>query len=80
MRIDRYEGAARHWKDPVVGDPEFYEAKVKPFVDPLLETGKLLAEDPSDKTIFRLEENGTLTKWHNILFELDRMRYDWLTK
>ena len=80
MRIDRYEGAARHWKDPVVGDPEFYEARVKPFVDPLLETGKLLAEDPSDKTIFRLEENGTLAKWHNILFELDRMRHDWLTK
>ena len=80
QRIDRYEGCARHWRDPYVGDPAFYEAKVKPWAEPLLETGKVLAEQPSDKTILRLEENGTISQWHNVFFVLDRMRYDWLTK
>ena len=79
-RLDRYEGCARHWNDKVVGDVEFFNARVKPFTDGLVEAGEVLAEDPSDKTILRLEENGTLSKWHNVFFLLDRMRHDWLTR
>ena len=78
--IDRYEGCVRHWNDKHVGDVAFYDERVKPWAENLLEAGKVLGEDPSDKTIFRLEENGTISQWHNVFFVLDRMRHDWLTK
>ncbi len=61
-----------------VGDVAFYNERVKPFADPLLEAGKVLGENPSGETIFRLESNGTLAKWHNVFFEIDRLRTAWL--
>ena len=80
MRIDRYEGCVRHWDDRNVGDEAFYAEVVKPWAENLLEAGKVLGEQPSDATILRLEENGTIRAWNDVFFELDRKRYDWLTK
>ena len=71
------DGVFSFWADPDMGDKAFYEAKVKPLEERLDAAAKLITADMSDETVFKLEKEA-LPLWQDILFEIDRLRSEWL--
>ena len=74
-----YEGIIDHWKDPAVGDPAFYEAKVKPLVEKLDAYLPLVKADMSDTDIYRVADEA-LPGWRDIRYTIARLRQQWLAE
>ena len=71
------EGIIDHWRDPVVGDPEFYEACLAPLVARLDEQADRVKADMTDEDV-RDVAGKALSDWHNLRFIVDRLRRDYL--
>ena len=74
---NRFEGAIEKWSDPVLGDAEFYEARVAPYVEKLDKHLDLLKVDMSDADVIKVAEEA-LPCWRDIVFTLQRMHRDWI--
>ena len=72
-----YEGCVIHWQDTAVGDPAFYDAKVKPLVERLAAYEPLMTADISDENVLKVAREA-LPIWHNICFEISRLRTEYL--
>ena len=73
----RFEGAIEKWSDPVLGDAEFYEARVAPYVDELDKYLDLVKVDMTDADVLKVAEEA-MPRWRDIVFTLQRMHRDWL--
>lgn len=70
-------GVIAKWADNVLGDPEFYKAKVEPLVKEIDELGKPFAAGMDDATVLNLAET-VLPRWNSIVFEIEALRARWL--
>ena len=81
FRAERFcsqkDGLFAHWKDEAVGDPEFYEARLKELEEKLLSYGELLKPDMSASTVDFLSRVA-LPQWEDLTFEVQRRRARWL--
>lgn len=70
-------GFIQTWNDPVLGDPEFYQACVTPLLTELDDAGKRLLETT---TVDEAAEicNDYLPRWAGIKYEIAERRADWL--
>jgi len=67
------------WQDPVLGDPEFYQVRVKPLVEKLDALVPLVKPGMSDEEIARVAA-GALQGWANIRYTVDALRRQWLVE
>ena len=70
-------GFVSRWKDDAVGDPEFYDAVLKPVVERLDGYGEMLSPAMSDETVDLLVREA-LPRWNDFAFEVQRLRTRWL--
>ncbi len=75
LRNDR-NGSILLWKQPDVGDPEFYEKALLPLLNELDQAGNSI-QSASDEQLLKLAETYP-ARWHGILYEIDRIRAEWL--
>ncbi len=76
--INRYEGI-RRWDDPWTGERSFWRKSLFPFVEELDAKGReYMTENLSDEDVFRLEREGTIEKWFDIVRWAEKLRADWL--
>ena len=73
----RHDGCFAKWKDPVLGDPEFYEKELKELEAKLVKYGELLTPDMSDST-FAFLVREALPQWTDVVFEVQRRRARWM--
>ena len=71
-----HEGALDHWLDSAVGDPEFYEARLRPLVERLDAYIPLVKADMSDADVEKVY-NEALFGWNNLrdLVDAERRKY-----
>ncbi len=69
----RIHGCIDFWKDPVLGDPEFYEAKVKPLVEHLDTYMPLVRLDMSDADVKKVFLEA-VPYWNAMRFKVDDLR------
>ena len=71
-----HEGALDHWLDSAVGDPEFYEARLRPLVERLDSYIPLVKADMSDADVEKVY-NEALFGWNNLrdLVDAERRKY-----
>ncbi|NLF21680.1 MAG: hypothetical protein GX590_00810, partial [Lentisphaerae bacterium] len=60
-----HEGVLDHWLDPVVGDPAFYEDRLRPLVERLDALVPLVKADMSDADVARVRHEA-LFGWNNL--------------
>jgi tetratricopeptide (TPR) repeat protein len=72
-----HAGILDFWQDPVLGDPEFYEACVKPLVEKLDALEPLVKPGMSDEDVARVAA-GALPGWTNLRHTVDALRRQWL--
>ena len=72
-----HAGILDFWQDPVLGDPEFYQVRVKPLVEKLDAFVPLVKPGMSDEDVARVAA-GALPGWANIRFTVDALRRQWL--
>ena len=72
-----HEGVLDHWNDSEVGDPAFYNERVKPLVDKLDGYAERVKDDMTDAEVLRLADEA-LPQWANLTFTVARLRADWL--
>lgn len=65
------------WADTEIGDPEFYEAVLKPIEAELKGYAKEVRQDMSDEDVNRVFEKA-LKRWMGISHEIDELRRVWL--
>jgi len=74
-----HAGILDFWQDPVLGDPEFYQVRVKPLVEKLDAFVPLVKPGMSDEDVARVEA-GALQGWANIRYTVDALRRQWLVE
>ena len=67
------------WGDPVVGDPEFYEACLKPLEATLKAEAAKVKAEMSDAEVNEVYEKGAKV-WIGLDHEIDELRQKWLLK
>ena len=72
-------GILDFWQDPVLGDPEFYQARVKPLVEKLDGFVPVVKPGMSDEDVVRVAA-GALQGWANIRYTVDALRRQWLVE
>ncbi len=72
-------GVIENWSDPVVGDPDFHKACLKPLVERLDSYLPILKEDMSDADVIRLSDE-VLADWRDIKFIVARLRARYLAE
>jgi len=72
-----HAGILDFWQDPVLGDPEFYQVRVKPLVEKLDALVPLVKPGMSDEDVARVEA-GALQGWAKIRYTVDALRRQWL--
>ena len=72
-RLDRFD----KWADAEIGDPEFYNAVLKPIEVELKGYAKEVKPDMSDADVNRIYEKG-LVRWLGLPHEIDELRRTWL--
>jgi len=77
--LKRPTGAVALWQNEEVGDPVFYETVLKPIVERLDVAASRVTADMEDKTVDELSESA-LPRWHNFIFEVQRLRADYLQR
>ena len=65
------------WSDPVMGDPEFYEAVLKPVESELRAEAARVRPDMSDAEVNEVYEKGA-KRWIGLRHEIDALRRQWL--
>ena len=73
------EGVFSHWSDDELGDPDFYEACLKPLMaelDPVAEKVKVGMSDADVRAIAR----AYLSRFRDIRFEVARLRARYLAE
>ena len=70
-------GVLYHWKDPLLGDPAFYEAQVKPLQDKLDSYIPLVKTDMSDADVEKVFSEA-VEGWYNVEFDIAELRRLWL--
>lgn len=78
-RCGWWDGIFSHWKDSAVGDPEFYEAELKPLLEKLESACGRVRADADDGELEGLERE-ILSKWLDVSFEVQRLRVRWLVR
>lgn len=73
------EGVIDHWRDPVVGDPDFYAACLAPLVARLDGYAARVTPEMTDQDVLDIAANA-LADWHNIRFIVARLRRDYLAE
>ena len=63
--------------DPVVGDPEFYKAVLKPLEDSLKAEAAKVTATMSDDEVNEVYEKGAKV-WIGLDHEIDALRQKWL--
>lgn len=61
----------------MLGDPEFYQVRVKPLVEKLDALVPLVKPGMPDEDVARVEAGG-LPGWANIRYTVDALRRKWL--
>jgi hypothetical protein len=74
-----HAGILDFWQDPVLGDPEFYQVRVKPLVEKLDALVPLVKPGMSDEDVARVAA-GALPGWANIRSTVDALRRQWLVE
>ncbi len=74
-----HAGILDFWQDPVLGDPEFYQVRVKPLVEKLDALAPLVKPGMSDDDVARVAA-GALQGWANIRYTVDALRRQWLVE
>ena len=72
-RLDLFD----KWADAEIGDPEFYDAVLKPIEAELKGYAKEVKPDMSDADVNRIYEKG-LVRWLGLPHEIDELRRTWL--
>lgn len=72
-----HDGVISFWSDPVLGDPDFYQSVVKPYVEKLDAYAKRVKPDMSDADINEIFRDA-VPGWKEIRFKLADMRRVWL--
>lgn len=72
-----HHGIIDFWKDPVLGDIEFYEQKVKPFENKLDSYIPLVKADMSDSDVEKVFREA-VPAWKELKFKLSDMRRKYL--
>ena len=67
------------WGDPVMGDPEFYEACLKPLEAGLRAQAAKVRPDMSDDEVGEVYEKGAKV-WIGLSHEIDALRREWLLR
>ena len=65
------------WSDPVIGDPEFYEAALKPLEAQLKTEAAKVKTEMTDDEVKEVYEKGAKI-WIGLDHEIDRLRQAWL--
>ena len=65
------------WADPVVGDPEFYAAVLKPIESRLNALSAKVTPTMTDEEVAEIYENGAKV-WIGLKHEIDALRRNWL--
>ena len=73
-RLDRFD----KWADAEIGDPEFYNAVLKPIEAELKGYAKEVKPDMSGADVNRIYEKG-LVRWLGLPHEIDALRKNWLS-
>ena len=71
-----HAGILDFWQDPVLGDPEFYQACVKPLVEKLDALEPLVKPGMSDEDVARVAADA-LPGWTNLRHTVDALRRQW---
>lgn len=72
-------GAVGRWLNAEVGDPGSYENAVKPIVERLDASASRVMSEMDDATVDELATTA-LHAWHNLSFEIPRLRADYLKR
>ena len=72
-RLDRFD----KWADAEIGDPEFYDAVLKPIEAELKGYAKMVKPEMSDADVNLVYEKG-LIRWLGLPHEIDELRRIWL--
>ena len=67
------------WKDPLLGDPDFFKDEVEPLIKELDAAGEKLLAPASDKEVETIYKN-IVPLWAEIKFEVDERRARYLRK
>ncbi|MCQ2388638.1 MAG: tetratricopeptide repeat protein [Kiritimatiellae bacterium] len=67
------------WADPVVGDPAFYEASLKPLEAELSAFAKRVKPDMTDADVNEIYERA-VPRWIGLKHEIDRLRREYLVR
>lgn len=65
------------WADPVLGDPDFYAARLKPLEDELAAYAKRVKPEMTDADVNDVFVHA-LPRWMGLKYEIDALRRDWL--
>jgi len=72
-------GCLDYWKDPVLGDPAFYDACLKPLVERLDKVAERVKIGMSDADVKEIVEKN-FSEFRDINFTVDRLRAKWLNE
>ena len=72
-----YEGVLDHWNDPAVGDPAFYEARVKPLEERLDSCIERINPEMGNADIEELYQHAVFG-WNNLRHIVRELRREWL--
>ena len=72
-----YEGVLDHWNDPAVGDPAFYEARVKPLEERLDSYIERVNPEMGNADIEELYQHAVFG-WNNLRHIVSELRREWL--
>ncbi len=73
------EGVLDHWKDPAVGDPEFYRECVAPVVAELDQYLPRVKSDMTDDEVLAVAD-AALVGWRDIRYTVARLRAEYLAR
>ena len=65
------------WRDPVIGDPEFYAARLKPLEDELAAQAGRVKAEMTDAEVDEVYEKGAKV-WIGLDHVIDELRRQWL--
>ena len=75
----RGEGVIDHWRDPAIGDPEFYRECVAPVVAELDQYLPRVKSDMTDAEVIAVAD-AALVGWRDIRYTIARLREQYLAK
>ncbi len=75
----RSNGYAEIWKDPELGDQDFWRAEVKPLTDRLAQASARIKKDMSDADVNEIYDTCGEDMF-NVVYRISQMRTKWLQK